>query len=206
MNDWKFTFGHGHNLFPGFVRVTAPDHGSARAVMVKKYGDKWAFQYEPGKEIHPMDNFEKDHLTVIKFDLPEEWMSNIECGCGSSLYEVELVPFELTLVCDNCGKRMPLRMYSKHMYVLLNFDITEVLSDDYKSVVAGVFPTHYAAYAHAHAQGWPLLDFPEVYGHGDRPQPPAGPVWINENETLMIRKEAMDMRFVKSFMTEGKVG
>ena len=43
--DWFFTFGQGHHYPNRFVRI----HGtmeSARAEMCRRYGNKWAMQYD----------------------------------------------------------------------------------------------------------------------------------------------------------------
>lgn len=41
---WIFTFGHGQKHFPGYAKIYGT-YGSARTEMVRRFGDKWAFQY-----------------------------------------------------------------------------------------------------------------------------------------------------------------
>ena len=53
MKTWLFTFGFGHThpvtgapLANMFVRIAASDSEAAREEMVRRYGRRWAFQYE----------------------------------------------------------------------------------------------------------------------------------------------------------------
>lgn len=41
-----FTFGYGHERFPGHVRIEAKDAGEAREIMFEKHGPKFALQYD----------------------------------------------------------------------------------------------------------------------------------------------------------------
>ena len=40
-----FTFGFGHSRPCGFVRITAATQPACREEMVRRYGEKWAFEY-----------------------------------------------------------------------------------------------------------------------------------------------------------------
>ena len=42
--DWYFTFGFGHQ-YPNCYTVIHGTMGEAREEMVRRHGDKWAFQY-----------------------------------------------------------------------------------------------------------------------------------------------------------------
>lgn len=59
--DWLFTFGFGHQHPNRFVRI----HGtyvSAREEMVRRYGQRWAFQY-PGDQA---DKLARHSITELK--------------------------------------------------------------------------------------------------------------------------------------------
>ena len=40
-----FTFGFSHQYPNGYVRITAPTYAECRAEMVRRHGNKWAFEY-----------------------------------------------------------------------------------------------------------------------------------------------------------------
>ena len=57
-----FTFGSAHAHPNGYVKITATDWANARQEMIKRYGTKWAFQYDEEKAL-PM--IEKWKLTEV---------------------------------------------------------------------------------------------------------------------------------------------
>lgn len=63
LTDFYITFGYGHPGHPGYVRISAPDHHTARQMMFDKYGDKWMTSYRQLSDVHPFDRIERDHLT-----------------------------------------------------------------------------------------------------------------------------------------------
>lgn len=48
MEEYLFTFGHGHSLPNKFICLTGT-YDSARAQMVRLFGSNWAFQYHSNK-------------------------------------------------------------------------------------------------------------------------------------------------------------
>ena len=62
MTNFYFTFGCGHDGFPGYVTVTAPDADTARDAMFEKYGAKWCRQCFCLEDIHEMDRVLRDTL------------------------------------------------------------------------------------------------------------------------------------------------
>jgi len=58
MKAYYFTFGHGHVGFPGYHKVVAEDAGEAREEMFRRFGKKWAFQYDKLEDIHILDRNE----------------------------------------------------------------------------------------------------------------------------------------------------
>ena len=46
MNNYYFTFGFNHAYPNGFVKIQAEDPTKARIEMIKRFGKKWAFQYD----------------------------------------------------------------------------------------------------------------------------------------------------------------
>ena len=57
---WYFTLAASHQDGPGCVEVWAYSDTEARVKMFDKRGNKWAFQYNSLKEIHPADRSIKD--------------------------------------------------------------------------------------------------------------------------------------------------
>lgn len=64
---WIFTFGIGQEHGGKYVRIWGT-YSEARAKMVKKYGDKWAFQYEEKEYL----NYFKTHPEVQSETFLEE--------------------------------------------------------------------------------------------------------------------------------------
>jgi len=52
-----FTFGFGHQHSNGFVRITAPTYEGCRAEMVRRYDNKWAFDYSEEQIVDQMKRF-----------------------------------------------------------------------------------------------------------------------------------------------------
>lgn len=42
--NWYFTLGHGHEHFPGYVKIYGTFE-SARDEMIRRHGQKWCWQY-----------------------------------------------------------------------------------------------------------------------------------------------------------------
>ena len=74
MPDFFCTFGFGQPNSPGYVRITAPDHNTARDAMTKKYGRNWCTSYSSLKQVHAFDQLERDHILVATEKKP----SNLE--------------------------------------------------------------------------------------------------------------------------------
>ena len=45
--EYIFTFGSGQEHANGFVSIKAENPGDARTEMIRRFGLKWAFQYDP---------------------------------------------------------------------------------------------------------------------------------------------------------------
>ena len=61
-DEYIFTFGSGHEHSGKFVSIVSRDYYEARAVMVRHFKDKWAFQY-PNRGLAGVDRF---NLTELK--------------------------------------------------------------------------------------------------------------------------------------------
>ena len=78
-----FTFGFGHSCTCGrslrecYVEIVEPDYDAARAIMVERYGKKWAFQYETLADA----TGGPPRVTVPCCELRRVEPSD-ECGCG----------------------------------------------------------------------------------------------------------------------------
>lgn len=59
--EWLFTFGYGHAYPNKFVRIWGT-FSSARDEMVRRHGDKWAFQYSKKEE----QNLKRYFITELK--------------------------------------------------------------------------------------------------------------------------------------------
>lgn len=64
-DEYIFTFGIDSQHVGKFVAIVAREYYDARAIMVRHFGDKWAFQY-PNRGMAGVDRF---NLTELK--LPE---------------------------------------------------------------------------------------------------------------------------------------
>ena len=76
LRDWIFTFGFGHELAGEplrnrFVRIWG-SHAEARAKMVRRFGQKWAFQYAS-----------EDEAGVDRYNLREISLDGIAQAVGS---------------------------------------------------------------------------------------------------------------------------
>jgi hypothetical protein len=53
--DWYFTWGYGHQYPNSYIKIYGT-RMSARSEMIRRYGQKWAFQY-PSKEAAGVDKY-----------------------------------------------------------------------------------------------------------------------------------------------------
>ena len=73
MNNYFFTFGSGHHLFPGYARIKADTIQDAVAMMNDNFGRKWCTSYRYLSDVDRYDRQERIALSQHEETITDEY-------------------------------------------------------------------------------------------------------------------------------------